>query len=133
VWEIQPFGNGIQARAIAAVAAHPLAVGDAHYRFGTRPQITDTVPFGAYARSLVDRIGGYDESLLTNEDYEFNTRIRAIGGRIWLDPAIRTVYFARPDRANTGAMAIGKRACCAGIRRVCVGVRLFRRSSLPRS
>jgi succinoglycan biosynthesis protein ExoA len=99
VWEIQPLGSGIQARAIAAVAAHPLAVGDAHYRFGTRPQITDTVPFGAYARSLVDRIGGYDESLLTNEDYEFNTRIRAVGGRIWLDPAIRTVYFARPNLA----------------------------------
>ena len=99
VWEIQPLGSGVQARAIAAVAAHPLAVGDAHYRFGTRPQLTDTVPFGAYARSLIDRIGGYDESLLTNEDYEFNTRIRAIGGRIWLDPAIRTVYFARPNLA----------------------------------
>lgn len=101
VWEIRPLGGSVQARAIAAVASHPLAVGDAHYRFGTHPQLTDTVPFGAYARSLIKQIGGYDEDLLTNEDYEFNNRIRANGGRIWLDPAIRTVYFARP---NLGAL-----------------------------
>jgi len=37
----------------------------------------------------------FDESLLTNEDYEFNARVRKAGGRIWLDPAIRSIYFAR--------------------------------------
>lgn len=99
VWKIRPLGDSAQARAIAAVASHPLAVGDAHYRFGTRPQLTDTVPFGAYERDYINRLGGYDENLLTNEDYELNTRIRANGGRIWLDPAIRTIYFARPTLA----------------------------------
>ncbi len=38
----------------------------------------------------------YDETLLTNEDYELNVRIRQAGGKIWMDPAIRSVYFARP-------------------------------------
>jgi hypothetical protein len=33
---------------------------------------------------------------LTNEDYEFNARIRKSGGRVWLDPSIRSIYFARP-------------------------------------
>ncbi len=37
----------------------------------------------------------FDESLLTNEDYEFNVRVRQAGGKIWLDPAIRSTYFAR--------------------------------------
>jgi GT2 family glycosyltransferase len=50
----------------------------------------------------VAKIGGYDESLLANEDYEFNTRIRQAGGVVWLDPAIRSVYFARAD---LGALA----------------------------
>jgi succinoglycan biosynthesis protein ExoA len=45
-------------------------------------------------------IGFFDESLLTNEDYEFNTRIRKSGGKVWLDPSIRSVYFARPTLAN---------------------------------
>ena len=55
----------------------------------------DTVPYGAFRRSLTDKIGLLDESLLANEDYEFNARIRNAGGRIWLDPEIITVYYAR--------------------------------------
>jgi GT2 family glycosyltransferase len=44
---------------------------------------------------VIERIGMFNESLLTNEDYEFNARLRQSGGKIWLDPAIRSVYFAR--------------------------------------
>lgn len=95
VWEIRPPGDHWQARSIAVAAAHPLGVGDAFYRYADRAQPVDTVPFGAFRRSLVEKIGGFDESLLTNEDYEFNTRVRQAGGRVWLDPAIRSIYFAR--------------------------------------
>jgi succinoglycan biosynthesis protein ExoA len=95
VWEIRPGGKGWIAETIAAAAAHPLAVGDALYRHATRAAEVDTVPFGAYRKTLIDKIGNYDENLLTNEDYEFNTRIRQAGGRLWLDPDIRSVYFAR--------------------------------------
>jgi succinoglycan biosynthesis protein ExoA len=97
VWEIRPRGSGWQACAIALAAAHPFGVGDAHYRFTTTAQVVDTVPFGAFHRSLVERIGYFDEHLLTNEDYEFNARLRKAGGKIWLDPAIRSIYFARAN------------------------------------
>ncbi len=96
VWEIRPGGPGWLAESIAAAAAHPLGVGDARYRHATRPSYADTVPFGAFKRELLALVGFFDESLLTNEDYEFNARLRAQGGKIWLDPAIRSVYFARP-------------------------------------
>ncbi len=96
VWEIHPGSEDWLAKSIAIAAAHPLGVGDARYRLGGRAQEVDTVPFGAYRRSLVDRIGLYDETLLTNEDYEFNTRLRQAGGTVWFDPAIRSNYFARP-------------------------------------
>jgi glycosyltransferase involved in cell wall biosynthesis len=95
VWEIQPAGSTWQAQSIAAAAAHPLGVGDARYRLGGDAQEVDTVPFGAFHRSLIDRIGNFNESLLTNEDYEFNTRVRQSGGKIWFDPAIRSQYIAR--------------------------------------
>jgi succinoglycan biosynthesis protein ExoA len=98
VWEIKPSGLDkatCMARGIAAAAAHPLGVGDAHYRHTKQARYVDTVPFGAFHRSLFDRIGNFDESLVTNEDYEFNVRIKKSGGRIWLDPAIRSIYFAR--------------------------------------
>lgn len=95
VWEIRPAGPGVVARGIAAAAAHPLGVGDAHYRYTGRARQVDTVPFGAFRRSLIETVGGFDETLLSNEDYEFNVRVRKNGGCIWLDPSIRSTYFAR--------------------------------------
>jgi succinoglycan biosynthesis protein ExoA len=95
VWEIKPGGRSWIAKSIAAAAAHPLGVGDAGYRIGAKASAVDTVPFGAFRRSLVDEVGLFDETLLSNEDYEFNARIRQSGGRVWLDPEIVTVYYAR--------------------------------------
>jgi glycosyltransferase involved in cell wall biosynthesis len=96
VWDIQPGAETWVAEAIAIAASHPLGVGDAFYRFADRAREVDTVPFGAFRRDLVKKIGGFDEKLLSNEDYEFNTRIRLAGGKVWLDPSIRSIYFARP-------------------------------------
>lgn len=99
VWDISPGGKGRWAKAIATAAAVPLGVGDARYRYTSHAQAVDTVPFGAFRHALVEKIGPFDESLLTNEDYEFNTRVREAGGIVWLDPAIRSTYFARPTLA----------------------------------
>lgn len=95
VWEIHPGADTWISKSIAVAAAHPLGVGDALYRHAKHAAEVDTVPFGSFNRELVDRIGYFDETLLTNEDYEFNARIRNTGGRIWLDPSIRSIYFAR--------------------------------------
>lgn len=95
VWHIKPGADTWVARSIAAAAAHPFGVGDAKYRYTDQPQYVDTVPFGAFRRDLIEEIGGFDENLLSNEDYEFNARIQRSGGKIWLDPSIHAVYFAR--------------------------------------
>lgn len=103
VWEIFPGAETWMAESIAIAAAHPFGVGDAKYRYTDKAAEVDTVPFGAFKKTLIDQIGGFDEDLLTNEDYEFNVRIRKAGGRIWLDPRIRARYFARP---TLGALAV---------------------------
>ena len=95
LWQIKPGTSGWIAESIAFAAAHPLGVGGAQYRIGGEPQIVDTVPFGAFYRNLVNRIGFYDEELLSNEDYEYNARIRQAGGVVWFDPNIRSSYLAR--------------------------------------
>lgn len=95
VWEIRPGKDTLIAESISFAAAHPLGVGDAMYRLNAKPGAVDTVPFGSFRRSLIEKIGGFDETLLSNEDYEFNTRVRESGGVVWLDPSIRSVYFSR--------------------------------------
>lgn len=97
VWEIQPGAGTWMARAIAAAASHPLGAGDARYRISGESGSVETVPFGAFRREWLERIGPFNEELLTNEDYEYNVRIRTAGGVVWFDPSIRSIYFARPD------------------------------------
>ena len=97
VWEIRPLGQRWLARGIAAAAAHLLGAGGARYRIGGSAGEVDTVPFGAFPREWLERVGPFNESLLTNEDYEFNLRIRRAGGRVWFDPSIRSIYFARDN------------------------------------
>lgn len=100
LWDVRPRSQHWLARAIATAAAHPIGVGDARYRLGSAAAAVDTVPFGAFRRELYERMGPFDERLLSNEDYEYNARIRQNGGRVWLDPQIRSVYYARPDLSS---------------------------------
>lgn len=97
VWKIVPRENTWIARSIAAAASHPLAVGDAKYRYADSPGEVDTVPFGGFRREFLLKMGGFDESLHTNEDYEMNTRIRQAGGKLWLDPNIQVQYYSRSN------------------------------------
>jgi glycosyltransferase involved in cell wall biosynthesis len=97
VIDIHPGRDNWIGQSIAVATRHPLGVGDAKYRWAKEAGYADTVAFGTYARKTFDEIGFYDESLVVNEDYELNARLRAKGGRIWIDPAIRATYFSRPD------------------------------------
>jgi succinoglycan biosynthesis protein ExoA len=96
VWRIIPSADTWIGRSIATAAAHPFGVGDAKYRYADTPGTVDTVPFGGFRRDFLRGIGGFDESLKTNEDYELNTRIRESGGKIWFDPNIQVQYYSRP-------------------------------------
>lgn len=97
VWIIQPGAQTWVARSIAAAASHPLGAGDARYRISGEPGPVDTVPFGAFRREWLEKVGPFNEELLTNEDYEYNVRIKKAGGQIWFDPSIRSIYFAQLD------------------------------------
>lgn len=99
VWEVRPGDESPTAAAIAAVVSHPLGSGGAAYRQGGVGRDVETVPFGAYPRSLWESLGGYDEALAVNEDFDFNYRARRAGHRVVFEPSIRAVYFARPTLA----------------------------------
>lgn len=97
-WRIKAGDDSVAARAIALAVAHPFGIGDAKYRLAdTASQFVDTVPFGAFRKSLWQEVGGYNEALLSNEDYDFHYRVRQRGGRILLDTDGHSIYFARPS------------------------------------
>jgi glycosyltransferase involved in cell wall biosynthesis len=96
-WVIKPGNDTTTAQAIALAVSHPFGIGDAKYRLtGLSPQYVDTVPFGAFRKSLWQELGGFNEDLLANEDYDFNYRVRRRNGRIMLDTSEHCAYFSRP-------------------------------------
>ena len=99
LWRIEPGRDTRVGRAIAQAVAHPMGAGDATYRIGTTDascREVDTVPFGCFHKSLWEELGGFDERLQTNEDYDFNYRARLRSRRVVLDPMLSCVYVARP-------------------------------------
>lgn len=100
---VRPAAETATARAIAIGVSHPFGIGDAKYRLGgdalgedaRRQEDVDTVAFACFRKSLWSELGGFDEKLLTNEDYDFNYRVRLRGDRVVLDRREHCDYFAR--------------------------------------
>jgi|ERR1700752_3229 len=95
---VKPGTDTLVASAIAAAVSHPFGIGDAKYRLGAGgpPQeAVDTVAFSCFRKSLGQELGGFNESLLTNEDYDFNYRVRQSGRKVILDRSGHCEYFAR--------------------------------------
>lgn len=90
-------GSGYQARMVQALTTHWFGVGNSGFRIGAREGPADTVPYGCFRRDVFERIGLFDERLVRAQDYEFNRRILASGGTVWLNPAIRLDYYQQPD------------------------------------
>lgn len=81
-------GSTSAGRAIAVAMASRLGVGNSVYHFGTTPQEVDHLAFGAYAVDTVRQMGGWDETLTANEDFEFDHRLREAGHHLLFDPAL---------------------------------------------
>ncbi len=84
------------ARSVALLTQHPVGVGNSAFRLGKSDQFVDTVPFGAFRREIFDEVGLFREDLVRNQDYEFNSRIRVAGHKIYLSSRIQNTYFNSP-------------------------------------
>lgn len=82
-------------QAVAAAMTSRFGVGNASFHYGGHPGQTDTVYLGVFRRSALERVGGFDERLRRNQDYELNWRIRDSGGVVWLDPQLVVDYRPR--------------------------------------
>ncbi len=88
-------GTTYVGHAIAAAMDSRFGVGISRWRGARMAGEADTVPYGFMRRDQALALGGYNELLLTNEDYEFNYRLRRGGGRIYYSPAICMTYYVR--------------------------------------
>jgi glycosyltransferase involved in cell wall biosynthesis len=88
--------------AVAWAMTSPFGMGAAANHTSGDAGPADTVYLGVYRREAIEKVGGYDETMLIAEDWELNYRIRAAGGLIWFTPDLKVTY--RP-RTTLGALA----------------------------
>ena len=90
-----PEGDSPVGRAAGIAMTCPLGAGDSRYKIGGPKGPTDMVYLGVFRKSAIQEIGGFDETLVANEDYELNWRLRDRGEVVWLDPELRVRYLPR--------------------------------------
>lgn len=84
------------ARTIALAMSSPFGVGNSAFRVRVNThRYVDTIPFPAYRMSTLREAGPFDETLIRNQDDEYNFRLRAMGGKLLLAPDVRSVYYSR--------------------------------------
>ncbi|MDQ3783243.1 MAG: glycosyltransferase family 2 protein, partial [Actinomycetota bacterium] len=88
-------GDRAMSRAIAMAMSSPLGVGDARFHYGGAAGVVDTVYLGVFRRWAIEQAGGYDETMIRNQDYELNHRLRLAGGTVWFEPRLVVDYRPR--------------------------------------
>lgn len=95
-------GKGCFQRANAWVVDTPLGSGGSAHRGGQRSGYVDHGHHAGFDLEVFRQVGGYDETFSHNEDAEYDTRVSASGGAIFLDSTIRLSYL---PRARVGSLA----------------------------
>ena len=93
--------SGPVGSAIALGTSSPFGVGGARFHYATSEVEVDTVYQGFCWRELYEVLGGFDTEMVRNQDDELSFRIKAAGGRIVCNPAIRSRYH---NRATFGTL-----------------------------
>jgi succinoglycan biosynthesis protein ExoA len=86
---------GYFAQAIAHAFLTPFARGGAKFRDPRYEGPVDTVAYGCWRKSTLERIGMFDEKQVRSQDYELNARIVSCGGIVWQSPKITSWYWPR--------------------------------------
>ncbi len=89
-------------KSVAAAMTSWFGVGGAAFHIGGEAGPALTVYLGCFRKSAIERVGGFDESMVRAQDWEMNHRIRSTGGEIWFTPDMKVTY--RP-RASVRALA----------------------------
>lgn len=82
-------------RAVAAAMTSWFGVGGAAFHIGGAAGPALTVYLGCFRREALERVGGFDESMVRAQDWELNHRIRETGGTVWFTPDLRVTYRPR--------------------------------------
>ena len=94
---MRPVSDSLIGKAIAGAHISFFGLGGGKFHNPKYSGYVDTVYMGAYRREVFDEVGMFDETLVRNQDIEFNSRLRRAGGKIYLSDRIVSYYYCRSN------------------------------------
>jgi len=91
----EPVGTSVAGRGAARALRNRWLLGNPAYRRPGAGGAVDTVYLGAFRRAELVALGGWDEGLDANEDFDLCARYRAAGQRVWLEEDLLVGYEPR--------------------------------------
>jgi len=82
-------------KTISKAMATTFGMGLGNFRILERSSYTDTVGCPMYNYVVFEKIGFFDESLVRNQDDEYNFRVQKEGGKIYYEHTITVKYYVR--------------------------------------
>jgi succinoglycan biosynthesis protein ExoA len=102
VVRLSSVGDTCFQRAVAYVSNDAIGNGGARHRMGEASGFVDHGHHAIFKREAFFGLGGYDEDFDTNEDAEFDHRLRMKGGTIWLAADMPVDYYPRSTLRSLG-------------------------------
>lgn len=93
-------GGDPEARGIARALRNPWLLGGATYRRPGGGGPADTAYLGVFRTAELRALGGWEERLAANEDFELCARYRAAGAAVWVEPGLEVPYEPRASQAD---------------------------------
>lgn len=88
-------GENDFAKTVAYAMSSNIGVGNAKHRFPDYEGYAEMACFPIYRKTVFEKIGYFDENLVRNQDDEFSLRYRLSGGKVFISPKVKSIYYVR--------------------------------------
>jgi hypothetical protein len=88
-------GTSAFQKAVAWAYTSRFGIGGAKFHVGGDEGEAESAYLGIFQKSALERVGGYDESIVRGEDWDLAQRIKKTGGLVWFSPELRVTYWPR--------------------------------------
>jgi hypothetical protein len=88
-------GTSAFQKAVAWAYTSRFGIGGAKFHIGGAEGEAESAYLGIFQKSSLERVGGYDETIVRGEDWDLAQRIKKTGGLVWFSPELKVTYWPR--------------------------------------
>ncbi len=88
-------GTSAFQKAVAWAYTSRFGIGGAKFHVGGAEGEAESAYLGIFQKSALERVGGYDETIVRGEDWDLAQRIKKTGGLVWFSPELKVTYWPR--------------------------------------